>query len=244
MMKNAKKIIVFLIFSLVISLFSFAETFNSHLTDEERQVINSGKILIKKINYFKNVCLETGLDPLSDELLSYYKDLKPKYLAEVIQVRPYKGNEDLPERMNELLSNISDYAGIPYWSERAQEYFDLYSSAQIVSETGTAESKEFLADIEMSPFGTLKQKINITIKGDTLLYDSVNLNKLRYFDSFDCVSPEKMKMSILLLRDGDKWILYGIGGVNAPRIPFFTERIDTSFINRIKTFCNYIFTKL
>lgn len=244
-MKNiAKKTIVLLFFSFIISSFSIAESFNSHLSEDERKTIYSGNILIKKINYFKNVCLETGINNLSDDLLSYYKDLKPKYLAEVIQVRPYKGNEDLPERMNALLSNISDYAGIPYWSERAQEYFDLYSSAKIVSETGTYDNKEYLADIEMSPFGTLKQKINITIKDDTLLYDSINLNKLRYFDSFDCVYPEKMKMSILLLRDGENWILYGIGGVNAPRIPFFTERIDTSFINRIKTFCNYIFTQL
>ena len=52
-----------------------------------------------------------------------------------------------------------------------------------------------------------------------------------------------MKICILLIRDGDNWILYGIGGVNAPRVPFFTERIQTSFINRINTFCSFIFKK-
>ena len=51
-------------------------------------------------------------------------------------------------------------------------------------------------------------------------------------------------MDILLFKDEDNWILYGIGGVNAPKIPFFSERIEVSFINRIKTFCNFIFTKL
>ena len=28
-----------------------------------------------------------------------------------------------------------------------------------------------------------------------------------------------MLINILLMRDGDNWILYGIGGVNAPRVP-------------------------
>ena len=79
---------------------------------------------------------------------------------------------------------------------------------------------------------------------DTILYFSENLNTLKYYDDFKCVSPNKMNMDVLLFRDGDNWILYGIGGVNAPKIPFFSERIETSFINRIKTFCNFVFTKL
>ena len=78
------------------------------------------------------------------------------------------------------------------------------------------------------------------------LYDSsvLTLDKLRYDDAIDCVWPQKMKISILLFQYEDNWVLYGIGGVNAPRIPFFTQRIQTSFINRIKTFCSFIFQKL
>jgi len=90
------------------------------------------------------------------------------------------------------------------------------------------------------------------LKNGTLLIKNINFtknmiatntNKLRYLDKFDCIWPEKMKICILLFRDGDNWVLYGIGGVNAPRIPFFTERIQTSLINRINTFCSYIFKK-
>ena len=95
----------------------------------------------------------------------------------------------------------------------------------------------------MEPFGTVKESIEITKSEDSILYSAVNTNKLRYFDKFDCVGPQKMKICILLFRDGDNWILYGIGGVNAPRIPFFIERIQTSFINRINTFCSFIFKK-
>ena len=93
----------------------------------------------------------------------------------------------------------------------------------------------------MEPFGTVHEVIQIKKLDDSILYSAINTNKLRYHDQFDCVWPEKMLICIYLFRDGDNWVLYGIGGVNAPRIPFFTQRIETSFINRIKTFCDYIF---
>ena len=222
----------------------FATPFNSNLSKADLETINSGEILIKKINFTRNMCLNEGINPFGDKLIKVYHKLYPKYLAEIIQKRPVEGNEDLPERLNEILVNISDYAGIPYFSERTQSWWDLYTSASIVEEKDTENGKEILADIEMEPFGTIKQQISIESEGNTLLYDSINLNKLSYYDKFDCVWPKKMKMSIFLFQDGENWVLYGIGGVNAPRIPFFTERIDTSFINRIKTFCNYIFEQI
>ena len=95
----------------------------------------------------------------------------------------------------------------------------------------------------MEPFDLVKEDIELIRGTDSILYTSVNTNKLRYLDKFDCIWPKKMKICILLLRDGDNWVLYGIGGVNAPRVPFFTERIQTSFINRINTFCTFIFQK-
>ncbi|MCQ2597725.1 MAG: hypothetical protein MJ181_07730 [Treponema sp.] len=241
-MRLFKKIFasVFL-FTLVFSAYS--ATFNDNLSESERETIEKGEILIKKINYSKYICLENGTCEFGDRLIKLYKKLSPKYLAEVIQIKPYEGNEDLPERMQELLANISDYAGIPYWSERHERFWDLYSSAELVSEEDTENGKEIQARIDMEPFGVFNQKITIEKEDEVLLYDSENLNKLNY-EGIDVVFKGKMKMSILLFRDGDNWVLYGIGGVNAPRIPFLTQRIDTSFINRIKTFCNYIFEKL
>ena len=53
-----------------------------------------------------------------------------------------------------------------------------------------------------------------------------------------------MVSCITVFRDGDNWILYGIGGVDALKLWFIEDRVETSFINRIKTFCNFIFTKL
>ena len=243
MKRTAKFLILITIFQAAAMLLS-AQIFNSNLTAEEKQTLNSGSVLIKNINYQKNMCLASGVSESSDSLIAEIKKLSPKYLAEVIQIRPYEGNEDLPKRLEDILNNVSDYAGIPYYSEKHQKYYDLYDSAEIKDTKEDKTSKIIRADLQMKPFGTVDEIIEIRKQGDSIIYVATNQNKLNYLGKFDCVWPEKMKICIYLVRDGENWILYGIGGVNAPRIPFFIERIETSFINRIKTFCNFIFSKI
>ncbi len=224
------------------------ELFNNKLTSEEKAVLDKGEVLIKNIAYPKNMSITKGYNSTIDTVIDEIKSLNPKYLAEIIQIKPYKENENLPEVLEELLYNVSDYVGIPYWSERNKRYYDLYDSAtitneKILSQTASMSNKELSVTFEMEPFGTVYETIKLSRTPSSLYYSSINLNKLRYKDEFDCVSPKKLKICIVLIRYGDNWLLYGIGGVNAPRIPFFTERIETSFINRIKSFCNFIFTK-
>ena len=222
----------------------YSQYFNSNLTDAERKEIAGGEIKIRNINFQKNMCLNNGINKNGDILIQEIKDLSPKYLAEVIQIKPYAGNEDLPERLEDLLNNVSDYAGIPYYSERAEAWYDLYSSAEIVNRTQKGNKTDIDAVFVMVPFDVVQEKITMYNEDESILYFAVNQNKLRYLDKFDCIWPKKMKICILLFRDGDNWVLYGIGGVNAPRIPLFTERIQVSFINRINTFCSFIFKKL
>lgn len=224
--------------------FIFASPFNEKLTPKEQEFLSTGEILIRNINYKKNICLKSELFPFADELLSVINNLNPKYLAEIIQYKPYKGNEDLPQKLEQLLNNIPEYAGIPYYSERAQAWYNLYDSAEITETFEENNIKTIKATLKMQPFDTVYETITLKTDKETVLYTAQNENKLRYLDKFDCIWPQKMKICILLFKDGDNWILYGIGGVNAPRIPFFTERIQTSFINRINTFCTFIFGKI
>lgn len=238
-----KALSLFLIFNLFIFSLS-SETFNSKLTQEERDILQKGEVLIRNIDFYRNICLDMSENEQAEEIKSTIHKLQPKYLAEVIQFKPYKGNEDLPEKLSQFLYNVNDYAGIPYFSERTQSWWDLYDSAEIVSEKVEGNLTELNCIFQMSPFGSVDEKITIKKTDDYIIYSAVNMSKMRYYDKFDCVFPEKMKMCIYLFKENDNWILYGIGGVNAPRIPFFTERIETSFINRIKTFCNYIFEQL
>ena len=238
-----KKILQLFFISTILIASIFADPFNSKLTDSERAEITNGEIIIKNINYEKNICLKKGVNPLGDKLLTEINNLNPKYLAEVIQYKPYKGNEDLPQRLETILNNVPEYAGIPYYSVRHDAWWNLYDSAEIKEVIENGNSKTIRADLLMEPFDVVKEDIEITKSSEAILYSAVNTNKLRYLDKFDCIWPKKMKICILLFRDGDNWVLYGIGGVNAPRVPFFTERIQTSFINRINTFCSFIFKK-
>ena len=246
--KGFKIYISIILLILLVAQSLFAGVFNKNLTDEEQKTLDSGEVLIKNIAYQKNMSLNKDYNTDCQALTEEIKQLSPKYLAEIIQVKPYKGNENLPEILNGLLYNVSEYKGIPYYSERRQKYFNLYDSAQILKETVVSQNafstqKELEVLFEMDPFGNVYETIYLTQTSSSVYYSSINTNKLRYKDEFDCVWPKKLKICIILFRDGDNWVLYGIGGVNAPRIPFFTERIETSFINRIKTFCSFIFSK-
>lgn len=234
-------ILLISIFFLAIS--ASANVFNSNLSSEELTQLESGNLIIKNINFTKNMSLKDNSVKLGDDLINELKNLSPKYLAEIIQFKPYKGKEDLPSKLEETLNNVSDYAGIPYFSEHSGKWYNLYDSATIVSTQSLKDKKTINADLIMKPFDYVNERIEISNDNEAILYIATNTNKLRYLDKFDCIWPEKMKICILLFRDGDNWVLYGIGGVNAPRIPFFTERIQTSLINRINTFCSYIFKK-
>ena len=217
--------------------------FNSNLSESDKAVIASGKVLIKNIDSIKQLSLQSN-SSIAQKAISTAKNLHPAYIAEIIQVRPYKGNENLLDNLEKLIIDIPSYVGIPYYSEHAESWYDLYSSAKILSQTKTSDGIHILADLEMEPFGTINTQIDTTKATDSFYYESMNLNKLRYYDKFTCVTPQKMKSIIIAFKDGDNWILYGIGAVNAPSIFFLRDRVETSFMNRIKTFCSYFFEKL
>ena len=105
-----KKLLFFMTI-VIFSVFSaWSVPFNEKLTDEEKAVIASGEVYIKNINFHKNMSLNRGNTTLGDKLIDEIHDLNPKYLAEVFQIKPYKGNEDLPQRLEAILNNVPDYA--------------------------------------------------------------------------------------------------------------------------------------
>lgn len=242
-MKKITKIISIFTVLAVASASLFADPFNSNLSSGDRAKLDKGEVVIKNIDYQKNMCLNGSEDDICAQIVKNVKDFNPKYLAEIIQVKDYKGNEDLPQKMAEILNKIDDYAGIPYWSERHERYFDLYSSAKIASQSTEGNKTYINADLEMDPFGKVQEKIVCEQGKDYLLYTAENTNNLKY-EGISVVGKGKLKVYIYCVHKGDKWIIYGIGGVNAPHMPFLTDRIRTSFINRIKTFCNFVFTKI
>ena len=230
------------IFALTVLLASslFALPFNEKLTEDEKAKVESGQILIRNIDYTKYMSFKEGTSKKGDFLLETVKNLKPKYLAEVIQIKPYKGNENYADILEEMLYKVEEFTNIPYISNGGDEYL-LYDSAEILETKDFDDHKNLYVHMYMEPFADVYQNMNVYKNPDELLYTSKNTNKLRYLDKFDCLWPEKMLITIYLFRDGDNWIFYSVGAVNAPHVPFFTDRIRRSFIRRITTFSDFIF---
>ena len=70
-----KKILQLFFISTILIASIFADPFNSKLTDSERAEITKGEIIIKNINYEKNICLKKGVNPLGDKLLTEINNL-------------------------------------------------------------------------------------------------------------------------------------------------------------------------
>lgn len=226
--------------------FDIDKVFNQNLTQSERQELLQGKIVIRKLSN----CSEISLNPSENSLnlfLNKFINLKPTYIAEIVRIIPVKENEDLISKIQSILTDIPSYKGIPYYSERNEYWVDLYSEAKILSQSsdnsGIYAESNLKSYFYMKPFGDIFSDIKVLNNKEMLFYENINAEDIKY-DNFTCIKKQKMISSIYVFKSDDYWILYGIGGANAPRIPFLNKRIEVSFINRIKTFCNYVFSKL
>ena len=238
-----KKNVMILLLLVSAGLSLSAQVFNDKLTEEEQQKLANGELVIRNIGKAKNISVN-GLNPTLEQTISAIEDLNPSYLAEVIRMVPYAGNEDILEKLRPVMLDVEDYVGIPYYSERHDTYWDLYSTVEIKEFTDDGKVAHLNALMEMSPFGDIDTLINVTSGEDTLYYENTNLNNLKYHEGITVVKKNNMKSIVTVFRSGDSWILYGIGGVKAPSIFFLRDRVETSFMNRIKTMCSYFFEQM
>lgn len=221
--------------------------FNENLTDSEKKQLLEGKVLYKNIGKASNISLKDD-----ENILKSIKDLKPNYLAEIIQIVKMPDKAPFPlDKLYDILEDIPSYKGIPYYSEHNDIWVDLYSEAKIHNKFDTRTSTEWVKEINaefyMDPFETIMSNIKIhspiSSYNDYVIYENTNTSTIKYRD-FTCVKPGKMKSMIYAFEYDDYVILYGVGGLNAPKVPVMSARIELSFMNRIKTFCNFVFTKL
>ena len=216
--------------------------FNGNLTAEERVKLAAGDVLIRNIGKAKNISLNP-VNPTAQKAIAAIKDLNPSYLAEVIQVRPYKEDERVIDRMRDILLDVPSYKGIPYWSVTNQKWYELYSSAVVRSTQGSAASTVIGAELVMDPFTPIDAEIIVAVEDASLFYFMENKNNLKT-SGITAVKENCMNSIIIVFREGDSLVLYGIGGVKAPAVFFLKERLERSFMNRIKTFCMFVYEKL
>ncbi len=226
----------------LLSFSAYGESiYNSNMNQQEINRILQGQTVVKSSSY-KEMCV-TSSNPMVQSVQSRVKKLKPAYFAEIIKEYPYKGNETLIDDFSRLVMDVPSYAGIPYYSERIQTTFDLYSWTKVLSITKNENTTIINADMKMRPFEVMNTNITGINGNDCFFYESTNAKKIKY-DGIPIVSEGNMKSFIVVFRNGDKWVLYGIGAVKAPTIIGIKSRIETSFMNRIKAFCSHYCEKL
>jgi hypothetical protein len=251
-MKSNKKII--LIFLCVIYIFQLsfltAETisvpeyiikgaFNDKLSTEESTKLSQGEIIVRNIGSQKKICLN-DINDRTSEILADFKKLKPSYLAETIQIRPITSNTSSEiKKLHEVLIDVSNYVGIPYYSVRNETWYDLYSSAEVKNHYFSGKKECVNVDFQMNPFGIINTDITTESNSTSLFYKSVNTSKIKY-DGFTCVDPGELISYIYVFNYGSWQIIYGIGGADAPSIFFMQSRLEAAFVNRITSFCTFM----
>ena len=118
---------VFSVFSGLSNEFSLNldKIFNSNLSSEEINVLLSGEVLIRNTKKAEKAAL-LPLNETADEIINDIINLKPSYLAEIIQIVPVKGNSKILSKIEKIMTDIPSYKGIPYYSERNDVWADLY----------------------------------------------------------------------------------------------------------------------
>lgn len=234
----------FIINSIFSEDFNFS-MFNEKLSINEQKTLLDGKMVIRNIDTKKNMCLKSVNDN-TKKIFDGIKELNPNYTAEVIRIIKNDESRSISvcNQLTDILLKLEDYAGIPYFSERTQSYWDLYTSVVLKDKKIDGNTTKMKATYEMEPFGIFDCNIILSKDNNDLYYMSENLDKLRYYDKFTCVKPNNMHIYITSFECDGYTILYAIGGVDAPSIFFLRDRVETSFINRIKTFCQYMFEKI
>ena len=231
--------------------------FNDRLDDSDKKTLEEGGIILRSISSMKKLCVKSKLSAKKNESLNessgmisdlvvmpMSKKVKSGYIAEIINFRPYEGNEDLIERINEAMSDFLSYTDIPYYSEQTKKTYPLYKYAEVTDtqiEGNTMIIKEIL---EMDMFGRFHSEITVENHEDYFLYKLKNTDKLKYKGFITVVSPEEMCSIVAVFRIGGNWMIYAVGGANILRIPFVNARAEPAFTGRVKAFADFVFKKI
>ncbi len=213
--------------------------FNDKLSKDERASLAKGEIVVRNIGNYKKICLN-DINDNTAAILSEFKKLKPSYLAETVQIRPVTSNTSNEiKKLSEVLIDVSNYVGIPYYSVRNEKWYDLYSSAEVKNHYFSGKKECVNVDFVMDPFGTINTDVFAESSATSIFYKSANTSKIKY-SGFTCVDPGELISYIYVFNYGSWQIIYGIGGADAPSIFFMQSRLEAAFVNRITSFCTFM----
>lgn len=211
-----------------------------NLSSEEAAAVSSGKSVFRQPSGWKDLSVPAAA-PFAKDIEETVRKLGANYIGEVVLVLPKTANPDLLAVLVRNLADVESHVGIPYWSVRNQEYFDLYSRAKVTERTGIWVEGGLTADLYMKPFDEYRARYDWSLRGDRLSFSSVNLTQLSYRGR-KAVNSRDMVWRMEAYAVGDHWILYGVGAVKAfDMLGLLRDRLSESFMGRIEAFFGYMY---
>jgi hypothetical protein len=217
---------------------SLGSVFNGNMSPKEAETLREGNLLIKNLSSYRKVMLQP-VTPEAEQLLADLRSLKPAYLAEVVLIVPVNQSESFQDVLFEKLGDVERYETIPYFSAQHKIWDVLYSFVDVLARNSSPTKVDVSAYGAVSPFQPYSFEVHLRRAGGALFYQIDNVSEIQ-LNGYSCVGPRKFQIRLAVFPVGENLVAYGVGGVNAPYVPFLNDRIQTAFINRVSTFCTYM----
>jgi len=220
-----------------------------NLTSAEAVLVEAGEPVIRTVAKSSRLAL-TVSDPLAQEIRSKAAALRANYMAELILLSPRKQNDPALERLAAALEDVKGYVSIPYWSRQNQRTYDLFDEMEILSRTSTDGLVVTEVVQHMEPFDDFKARYTLRPIGEAgmparaLWYTSENLSPIVY-RRVRAVAPGNMVWFLYAFPTDAALAFYGLGLVKTfDLLGLLRDRLETSFMGRVKAFMEFMSKKL
>lgn len=220
-----------------------AELFNAQLSQDERERLYRGEIVIRNINTTEKICVVPGASPETDAVADAMRGARVNYLSEVLWALPLACDGQLPNLVESLFRDMDTFREIPYYSESSGKTEPLFTVADLIeTETDGTETRS-TARFCMEPFEPYPARLSIRKTPDAFVFLHTNTEKIR-LAIVRAIAKDTMKAGVAIVQDGGYWIVYGAGGIRGPKPPFLKKSLEKAFNNRIKDFATFYIRKV
>lgn len=212
--------------------------FNSNLSKYEETYLRANGTVIKNLKGADDLCIR-NFNSEFDSKIQKIKNSKPQYIVEVMQIRKIDESENPIESFYSIIQNIRLYEQIPFrYNDNGTVASYLYSKATKVSDRTNGPYRNINADLTLPPFKSCNFDITIRHEKELIIYSAENTVDLTCM-GFIRINKGSMKSIITAFKSDGYWIIYGIGALNAPKVPILLKAINGAFIARVECFCNW-----
>ena len=206
--------------------------------------------------------LEEGELPLlapTENLLAEIRrdveDLRSTVGVEIIYLLPEGYSHLSTKRMAEFLLEISDLAGVEYYSQSRNRtrplFYESYVIESLEDDTPIDDprietipsSGRMVVFQDDSTFGRNFNSIGYEVMPDTIHMVTENLSTYRW-GPVAIIKPERLHLHVVLYRAENFIIYYGSFAARALRVNLFLNRIHDSFYNRLLALYDWYHDKL